>query len=114
MPSPRHREPGSRKGCSSDWTKDCGGPNNTSLENCRFADDFGAMVKLVKTLGTTAAGPKVYVMIPPPLMRCCRRPRSRTIPRARARARARARTHAFASKHAPLRVRKSKRAHTNP
>lgn len=26
------------------------------------------MVELVKTLGTTYAGPKVYVMTPPPLM----------------------------------------------
>ena len=27
-----------------------------------------AQVELVKTLGTTPAGPKVYVMTPPPLM----------------------------------------------
>lgn len=52
----------------SDWNKDCGGPNSTSLENCTFADDFASMVKLVKTLGTTPSGPKVYVMTPPPLM----------------------------------------------
>merc|ERR1712039_385594 len=56
------------KGCSSDWNRDCGGPNQTSLSNCRFADDFTAMVELLKTLGTTPAGPKVYLMTPPPLM----------------------------------------------
>ena len=61
-------EPGSRKGCTSDWNKDCGGPNNTSLNNCTFADDFASMVNLIKTLGTTPAGPKIYVMVPPPLM----------------------------------------------
>ena len=60
--------PSARPGCSSDWYHDCGGPNNTSLENCRFADDFSSLVKLIKTLGTTSVGPKVYVMTPPPLM----------------------------------------------
>jgi lysophospholipase L1-like esterase len=54
--------PSARPGCSSDWNTDCGGPNNTSLENCRFADDFASMVKLLK------GAPKVYVMVPPPLM----------------------------------------------
>ena len=49
-------EPGSRKGCTSDWRYDCGGPVDTNLKNCTFADDFQAMVKLVKTLGTTAVG----------------------------------------------------------
>lgn len=60
--------PGARKGCSSDWNVDCGGPNATSLTNCRFADDFKAMVELVQGLGTTPAGPKVFAMTPPPLM----------------------------------------------
>jgi len=60
--------PGARKGCTSNWKVDCGGPNNTSLEDCQFFKDFTAMVDLVKTLGTTPAGPKIYVMIPPPLM----------------------------------------------
>ena len=58
--------PSSRPGCSSNWDTDCGGPNHTSLTNCQFAEDFTSMVKLLK--GTTPAGPKVYVMIPPPLM----------------------------------------------
>ena len=26
--------PAARKGCTSDWTKDCGGPNSTSLDHC--------------------------------------------------------------------------------
>ena len=33
-----------------------------------FADDYLSMIKLVKTLGTTAAGPKIFTAIPPPLM----------------------------------------------
>ena len=40
---------------------------DTTVEGCTFAEDFGDMIKLVKTLGTTAAGPKIYVAIPPPL-----------------------------------------------
>ena len=53
---------------SSNWDVDCGGPNHTSLVNCQFANDFTAMVTLIKTLGATPAGPKIYVAIPPPLM----------------------------------------------
>jgi lysophospholipase L1-like esterase len=53
---------------SSDWKHDCGGPNHTTLDGCQFAEDYKSMIELVKTLGTTAAGPKVYVMTPPPLM----------------------------------------------
>ena len=53
---------------TSNWGVDCGGPNATSLAHCQFADDFTAMVKLVKTLGSTPSGPKVYAMTPPPLM----------------------------------------------
>ena len=60
--------PASRIGCSSDWARDCGGPENTSLANCRFAEDFASLVSLVKTLGTTPTGPKVYVMTPTPMM----------------------------------------------
>jgi len=61
--------PGSRPGCSSNWSKDCGGVlGNASLDDCRFAADFAALVAVVKTLGTTPAGPQVFVMIPPPLM----------------------------------------------
>jgi lysophospholipase L1-like esterase len=59
-------QPASRAGCSSDWNTDCGGPNHTSLNNCQFAQDFMSLVKLIN--GTTAAGPLVYVMTPPPLM----------------------------------------------
>jgi lysophospholipase L1-like esterase len=60
--------PAHRKGCSSDWNTDCGGPNRTSLQHCQFATDFTAMVDLIKTLGTTHAGPEIYLMTPPPLM----------------------------------------------
>ena len=50
------------------WSTDCGGPDSTGLQDCPFFQDFQAMVRLVKTLGTTPAGPKIYLMIPPPLM----------------------------------------------
>ena len=50
------------------WLHNCGGPDHTTVEGCTFAEDYGAMIKLVKTLGTTPAGPKIYVAIPPPLM----------------------------------------------
>jgi hypothetical protein len=48
---------------SSDWKHDCGGPNHTTLDGCQFAEDYKSMIELVKTLGTTAAGPMVYVRI---------------------------------------------------
>ena len=51
-----------------EWDVDCGGPNTTSLRDCRFADDFAAMVRLLRTLGTAPAGPKIHLMVPPPLM----------------------------------------------
>jgi lysophospholipase L1-like esterase len=50
------------------WLHNCGGPDHTTVEGCTFAEDYGSMIKLVKTLGTTPAGPKIYVAIPPPLM----------------------------------------------
>ncbi|KAK3279975.1 hypothetical protein CYMTET_12166 [Cymbomonas tetramitiformis] len=50
------------------WPHDCGGAQNTSLEECSFARDYKAMIDHVQTLGTTAAGPKVFVQVPPPLM----------------------------------------------
>jgi len=50
------------------WQHDCGGPDHTSLEGCSFSADYKAMIDVIKTLGTTSAGPKVYVMIPVPLM----------------------------------------------
>ena len=51
------------------WQHDCGGVGGTTLTNCSFASDFHDMVELVKTLGTTpGVPPKIYVMVPPPLM----------------------------------------------
>jgi len=47
------------------WQHDCGGPDHTTLEGCSFAEDYKAMIDLVKTLGTTSAGPKIYVMTVP-------------------------------------------------
>merc|ERR1711934_307381 len=50
------------------WQHDCGGPEHTTLTGCSFASDYADMIKLVKTLGTTAAGPKIYTQTAPPLM----------------------------------------------
>ena len=44
----------------------CIGP--TALK-CPFAQDYVSMIEQVKTLGTTAAGPKIYTVVPPPMMR---------------------------------------------
>ena len=50
------------------WQHDCGGPDHTTLTGCSFASDYSDMIKLVKTLGTTPAGPKIYTQTAPPLM----------------------------------------------
>jgi len=50
------------------WKHDCSGPA-AHTDGCSFAEDFKDMVDLVRTLGTTAGvAPKVFGMIPPPLM----------------------------------------------
>jgi lysophospholipase L1-like esterase len=51
------------------WLHNCGGVDHTSLMNCSFADDYHDMIDIVSKLGTTAGeAPKVYTLIPPPLM----------------------------------------------
>jgi len=51
------------------WQHDCSGADGISLDGCTFAQDYKAMVDVVRTLGTTdGVPPKVYAMIPPPLM----------------------------------------------
>jgi len=50
------------------WLHNCGGPDATTLSNCSFASDFHDMITVVKTLGTTPAGPKIFTAVPPPLM----------------------------------------------
>lgn len=59
------KDPGSRG--PNNWQHDCGGPDQTTIEGCSFAEDYKSMIELIKTLGTTPAGPKIYVMIPVPL-----------------------------------------------
>merc|ERR1712137_622009 len=51
------------------WHNDCSGGTGTHIENCNFAKDYQAMIDVVKTLGTTPVGPKIYTLIPPPLMK---------------------------------------------
>jgi len=50
------------------WHHDCGGPDATTVTGCQFAEDYADFIKVVKGLGTTAAGPNIFVAIPPPLM----------------------------------------------
>lgn len=52
-------------GPDGNWAHNCTG---AGAATCPFATDYAAMIKLVRTLGTTSAGPKVYVAVPPPLM----------------------------------------------
>jgi len=47
------------------WPHNCTGGG---AHTCPFAVDYKSMVDLVRTLGTTAAGPKIYNAVPPPLM----------------------------------------------
>merc|ERR1712118_615010 len=48
---------------------DCSGPSGVTTQNCSYAQDYKDMVELVRTLGTTeGVSPKIYAMIPPPLM----------------------------------------------
>ena len=60
------KDPSSRG--PNNWQHDCGGPGATTLEGCSFASDYADMVKVVRGLGRDVEGPKVYGMIPPPLM----------------------------------------------
>ena len=52
------------------WPHDCTSPGDAQKADlsCPFAQDYASMVSLVRTLGTTAAGPKIYTAVPPPLM----------------------------------------------
>jgi lysophospholipase L1-like esterase len=51
------------------WQHDCSGAGGVHTEGCSFAQDYKDMVDLVRTLGTTdGVAPKVYGMVPPPLM----------------------------------------------
>lgn len=56
-------------GSTDNWQHDCGGVDGTTLEGCSFAADYEAMVKVIRTLGTSPQGPTIYAAIPPPLMR---------------------------------------------
>jgi hypothetical protein len=58
------KDPGD--GGPNNWMGDCLGPG---LDDCRFADNYGQLLTVVRGLGRTAAGPDVYMMIPPPLMK---------------------------------------------
>ena len=49
------------------WSDACSSTAATA-SNCPFSRDYGAMIDLARTLGTTSAGPRIYVTVPPPLM----------------------------------------------
>ena len=56
----------------------CGTISTPSTENCQYSDDYLAMIKEVRELGTTPTGPLIYVMPPPPLMNNNRNPLNHT------------------------------------
>lgn len=51
-------------GGPSNWPHDCTG---AGAATCPFTRDYTSMIELVRTLGTTPAGPDIYVAVPPPL-----------------------------------------------
>ena len=55
----------SGSGGPSNWHHECGGPD---LSRCTFAADYAALIDVLRGLGRSAAGPQVYVAVPPPLM----------------------------------------------
>lgn len=56
-------------GGPANWLHDCTHGNVTSPDlSCSYAQDYKSMIEIVRTLGTTSAGPKIFTMVPPPLM----------------------------------------------
>ena len=51
------------------WPHDCAATARASLAGCSFAADYKALIDVVRNFGTTPAGPKIYLLIPPPLMK---------------------------------------------
>lgn len=63
------KDPGD--GGPNNWHGDCNSAspfNNLTVTNCSFAESYADMIAVVRTLGTTPAGPLIYVAVPPPLM----------------------------------------------
>lgn len=62
------KDPGSHG--HDNWPHDCSDEaGNVHTAGCTFAQDYKDMIELVRTLGTTdGVEPKIYAMIPPPLM----------------------------------------------
>jgi lysophospholipase L1-like esterase len=51
------------------WHHDCSDSHGAHTAGCQFAQYYNDMIDVVRTLGTTdGVEPKVYAMIPPPLM----------------------------------------------
>ena len=61
------KDPGSHG--PNNWPHDCGTPTAPKIWDCQFAADYNDMIEVVKTLGTEPGKPpKIYLMVPPPLM----------------------------------------------
>ena len=48
------------------WPHNCTGPN---VLECSFPEQYLSMIDVIRTLGTSPGGPKIYTVIPPPLMK---------------------------------------------
>jgi len=63
------KDPGD--GGPNNWHDNCGPSlNNLTLANCSFAQDYLAMIEVIRTLGTNgpSSPPAIFVAIPAPLM----------------------------------------------
>ena len=60
------KDPGD--GGPNNWLHNCGGPDQTNLKDCTFAQDYSAMIEVVTKLGNNNNPPKIFVLVPPPLM----------------------------------------------
>jgi lysophospholipase L1-like esterase len=61
------KDPGSHG--PNNWPHDCGTPTAPKIWDCQFAADYNDMIEVVSTLGTESGKPpKIYLMVPPPLM----------------------------------------------
>jgi len=58
-----------KDGGPNNWHDNCGPLSNLTLANCSFAQDYLAMIEVVRTLGPNSTTPPlIFIAAPPPLM----------------------------------------------